>query len=112
MELTGKIIEIFDEQQVSDSFVKKECVIETQGDYPQKIKIEFVQDAVSKLNTCNIDDNVRIAINIRGREWLDKRDNTTKYFNSIQGWKIDKVGSELAEGKVKKVAQSDDDLPF
>jgi single-strand DNA-binding protein len=47
-DVTGRLHEIFDEQQVSDKFRKREFVLEVQdGQYPQQIKFQLTQDKTS-----------------------------------------------------------------
>ena len=70
-------------------FRKRDLVITTEGDYPQHILIEFVQDKVDLLNAFKVGDCVNVTINIRGREWTNPK-GEAKYFNSITGWKIEK----------------------
>jgi hypothetical protein len=44
-EVTGRLIEIFDEQQISEKFRKREFVIEVQdGQYPEQIKFQLVME--------------------------------------------------------------------
>lgn len=89
MELIGKIKVINPEQQVSASFRKREVVVTTEEQYPQHILIEFTQDKCDLLSNFNIGENVKVSINLRGREWVNPQ-GETRYFNSIQGWKIEK----------------------
>ena len=91
MEITGKIKWI-DEVKTygSNGFRKREIVITTQEQYPQNIIIEFVQDKCELLDSYQIGQDVRIGINLRGREWVNP-EGQTKYFNSIQGWRIDQL---------------------
>jgi hypothetical protein len=91
MEVAGKIKVISTEQQVSASFRKRELVVTTEEQYPQFISINFVQDKCDLLNSYQVGEEVKVAINLRGREWVSPQ-GETKYFNDIQGWKIDKVG--------------------
>ena len=93
MEVTGKIKVINAEQQVSATFKKRELVVSTEEQYPQFISINFVQDKCDLLNNYNTGDAVKVAINLRGREWVNPQ-GETKYFNDIQGWKIEKVQTE------------------
>lgn len=93
MEVTGKIKVVNAEQQVSASFKKREVVVATEEQYPQFISINFVQDKCDMLNNYNVGDAVKVSINLRGREWLNPQ-GETKYFNDIQGWKIEKTQSE------------------
>lgn len=89
MEIKGIIKHIRQEQQVSDSFVKRELVITTQEQYPQDILINFVQDKVDLIDPYIEGEEVIVSINIRGREWVNPQ-GESKYFNDIQGWKIQK----------------------
>lgn len=92
MELSGRIKKIFDEQTFSSGFRKKEIVITTQEQYPQDILIEFIQDKIDLLSQVTPGDEVKISINIRGREWINP-EGVAKYFNSISGWRLEKAGA-------------------
>lgn len=93
MELSGRIKKIFEEQTFGSGFRKKEIVITTQEQYPQDILIEFTQDKIDLLKQVSPGDEVKISINIRGREWINP-EGIAKYFNSISGWRLEKIGSE------------------
>jgi hypothetical protein len=61
---------------------------------------------------------VKIAINLRGREWINP-EGEAKYFNSIQGWRIENVSGGEAEVSTPlpvaedvPLAEEQDDLPF
>lgn len=92
MEVNGKIKVINPEQQVSTSFRKRELVVVTEEQYPQFISINFVQDKCDLLNNYRVGEQVKVSINLRGREWVNPQ-GETKYFNDIQGWKIEKVNA-------------------
>ena len=49
--------------------------------------IEFHQDKCNLLDGLLIGTPVIVSINLRGREWTNPQ-GETKYFNSIQGWRI------------------------
>ena len=87
MELSGTIKKLFETQQVSPTFRKREVVIETYENYPQVIMCEFTQDRADIPSRYNEGDKVTISINIRGREW-NNREGETRYFVSIQGWRM------------------------
>lgn len=89
MEITGVIKFVGQTEQVKDTFKKRELVITTKEAYPQHILIEFAQDKCSLLDNIQINEEVTVHINLRGREWVNPQ-GETKYFNQIQGWKIDK----------------------
>jgi hypothetical protein len=88
MELTGKVKVVNPEKQVNATFKNRELVITTDEQYPQDILIEFAQEKCDLLNSLQIGQQVKVSINIRGRGWVNPQ-GETKYFNSIQGWKID-----------------------
>lgn len=93
MEVTGKIKVINPEQQVSASFRKRELVVTTEEQYPQHIMIEFTQDKCDLLSNYKVGEPVRVSINLRGREWVSPQ-GETRYFNSIQGWRIERMAQE------------------
>ena len=124
MEVTGRIKTINDEQQVSASFKKRELVVTTEEQYPQHIMIEFTQDKCDLLNNYKGGEAVKVSINLRGREWVNPQ-GETKYFNSIQGWRIEKQQSEAPqtqsppmpaaqtfEPAANFTEEEHDDLPF
>ncbi|WGH28067.1 MAG: DUF3127 domain-containing protein [Candidatus Shikimatogenerans bostrichidophilus] len=93
MYLVGKIKDILDIQIFKNNFKKKSLILLTDEQYPQNILIDFIQDKIDLLNFININDKVKVFINIKGRKWINK-EGVIKYFNSIQGWKIEKIKNE------------------
>ncbi|MDC0176612.1 DUF3127 domain-containing protein [Polaribacter sp.] len=91
MEVIGKVKLIGDVQTFgANGFQKRELVVTTDDQYPQMIMIEFVQDKCDLLNNYAVGQDVKVAINLRGREWINPQ-GEAKYFNSIQGWRIEKL---------------------
>ena len=114
MEVQGKIKMIGQTQTFgSNGFRKRELVVTTEEQYPQHILVEFVQDKTDILDKYKVGQGVKVGINLRGREWVNPQ-GETKYFNSVQGWRIDK--SEGVEAPFEPVANLNaepvDDLPF
>jgi hypothetical protein len=85
---------------------------------------EFVQDKVDLLNNYDVGQDVKISINIRGREWKNPQ-GEIKYFNSIQGWRIEKLNNDPSSAEAPPTAplnsfetisdideKEHDDLPF
>ena len=95
MEITGKVRVVNPEQQVSATFKKRELVVTTDEQYPQHILIEFTQDKCDLLNNYPVGEEVKVSINIRGREWVNPQ-GETRFFNSIQGWRIEKMTAATA----------------
>ncbi|MCH9660760.1 MAG: DUF3127 domain-containing protein [Bacteroidetes bacterium] len=96
MEVQGKI-KMIDETKTygSNGFRKREVVITTEEQYPQHILVEFVQDKCDLLNAYQAGQSVKVSINLRGREWVNPQ-GETKYFNSIQGWRIENLSQANA----------------
>ncbi len=125
MEIEGKVKMVGETQTFGNNgFRKREVVVTTEEQYPQHIMVEFVQDKVDLLNNFNVGQPVKISINLRGREWTNPQ-GEVKYFNSIQGWRIEAgQGEQPAQGMppvppAEAFAPADnlneaehDDLPF
>ena len=120
MEVNGKIKVIGNTQDVSASFKKRELVVTTDEQYPQHILIEFAQDKCDLLNSYKVGQEVKVSINLRGREWVNPQ-GETKYFNQIQGWRIEITdtanGQSIANDTVPFAPATEletppDDLPF
>ena len=93
MELQGTIKKIGETQTFASGFQKRELVLLTEEQYPQPIQIDFLSDKIDLLNNVSEGENVKIGINIRGKEWTNPQ-GEVKYFNTITGWRIEKVSSE------------------
>lgn len=124
MNITAKIIEIFETTKVSDSFKKREFVVEFSENpqYPEYIKFEFIQDKCDLLNNYTAGEEVEVTFNLKGRKWTDPQ-GTVKYFNTLQAWRIDKKsGSAPSAGSSAPAMEepewlgdkddSDNALPF
>jgi translation initiation factor IF-3 len=123
MEVQGKI-KLIEETKTygNNGFRKREMVVTTEEQYPQHILVEFIQDKCDLLNNFKVGQQVKVSINLRGREWVNPQ-GETKYFNSIQGWRIENL--EVDNQAMPEVPPADafepatdfkeedyDDLPF
>ena len=124
MEIQGKIKLIGETQSIgSNGFRKRELVVTTEEQYPQHIMVEFVQDKTDLLDSYQVGQQIKVGINLRGREWINPQ-GEAKYFNAIQGWRIDNlqqaapanaaaVAPALAfEPATDLTADEPNDLPF
>ncbi len=122
MEVIGKIKLIGEVQTFgSNGFRKREMVVTTDEQYPQMIMIEFIQDKTDLLNNFNVGQDVKVSINLRGREWINPQ-GEAKYFNAIQGWRIENLSQASQASNLPPVDQFEpasnvsddepDDLPF
>jgi uncharacterized protein DUF3127 len=122
MEVVGKIKFLNLNQKISESYQKSEVVVSTDEQYPQHILIEFGGQKSDLLDKYSVGENVKVSINLRGREWVNPN-GETRYFNSIQGWRIEKMDAEAPTAAPMPAApafapatnlneEDDSDLPF
>ncbi len=116
MQVTGTVKVINGTQTFgAKEFKKRELVVTTEEQYPQTIMTEFTQDKCDLLNNFKVGDKVTVSINLRGREWVNPQ-GETKYFNSIQGWRIeantDAPGASFETQAAPAASNEPDDLPF
>ena len=125
MDITGKILEVSPTQQVKETFQKREFVVEyaENPQYPEFIKFELIQDKCAIVDGVKPGQMVKVHFNLKGRKWVDPS-GQTKYFNSLQAWKVDSAdaqgagappqASEVPPPIEPPVVDSgaDDELPF
>lgn len=106
MEVKGKVHAVGPTQIVSETFQKREMVLEYAENptYPEYVKFEALQDKCDLFDKINVGDEVEVSFNLRGRPWTDKG-GQTNYFNSLVVWRITSLG-----GSGEK--QGDGDMPF
>ena len=125
MNIKGRLIEKFETQQVSDSFRKREFVVEfaENPQYPELLKFELIQTNCEQLDQIDLNTDISVTFKLKGRKWTDKQ-GKTMYFNSLQAWRVE-VAAETTRGQdgnppppeepnwmSESSASEDDDLPF
>ena len=127
-QLIGKIKSIGAVEQKSDTFRMRMFVLTIDADtnYPQHIQLQATNDKCDLLNSFTIGSDVSVAFNLRGREWVNPTDNTVKYFNTLDAWRIEAATAQsspqsnpapmqnsIPENQVPvNVGTGGDDLPF
>ena len=115
MQVAGKLVVINPTQVVSEKFSLRKFVVETMDNYPQVIEMQVTQDKCSLLDAFQIGQQVNVDINLRGKSWQNPQ-GETKYFNTLEAWKIERVGGAPQGSTPPPVAVSqeieDDGLPF
>ena len=93
MELIGQLKLKYDTEKVSDKFSKRNFVLATDltTPYPNFLLIQLTQDKCNILDNFEIGDELKVQINLQGREWSSPQG--VKYFNTISAWRIEKIGS-------------------
>lgn len=86
LEISGTVKLITPEEEVgAKKFKKRLIVITTNETYPQDLPIEFTQERTDMLDYYKEGENVKVAINLRGSEYLGR------WYLSANGWKIEKI---------------------
>jgi hypothetical protein len=118
LETTGKIHAVFETQQITDRFQKREFVVETSDNpkYPQFVLFQLTGNRCDGLDGFSVGDDVRVEFSLRGRQWTSPK-GEVKYFNSLDVWTIDRVGASGFDSDNPPPPEApppdfDDDLPF
>ena len=133
MDIKGKVHEVSETTQVTDSLKKRELIVEyvENPQYPEYLKFEAIQDRCALLDNIKAGDDVEVFFNLKGRPWTDKTGKKV-YFNSMQLWRVNVLsGGAAASGgnsssgasnttpayappaaNISAGADDDDDLPF
>ncbi|MEO6758317.1 MAG: DUF3127 domain-containing protein [Saprospiraceae bacterium] len=103
-EVEGKLHKLFPTEQKSASFSAREFVLEIpDGNYPQLVKFQAVQDRCAMLDSYQEGDKIKVSFDLRGREW------NGKYLTNLNAWRIDRGGEE--SGSVRSAAPTDNSFP-
>ena len=108
--IEGKIFKIDATQQIKDTFKKREFIVETEEQYPQKVKFEFTQEKCDFLGSdadpvYKTGDKVKISFNIRGSEWQ------SKYYVNLQAWKIERNTENAGQSQSNEQGTSTMETP-
>ena len=91
-EIVGKLIFKEETQHISDRFQKREFVIEVENEksslWNDFVKVQLIQDRCDLLENIDLNENIKVYFNIRGRIWENK--GQVSYFTNLAGWRIEK----------------------
>jgi len=121
-DISGKLVVKDDVQNISDSFKKREIVLEIENernsDWNDFIKIQFTQDRCDLIDNYDLNEQIKVSFNLRGRKW--EKEGNVMYFTNLEGWRIEKAQANMVQQPVAAVPEVDivssdtevDDLPF
>ena len=97
-EMTGRLIEKFDTQEVTASFKKREFVLEKKEDangreFIEIIKFQLSQDRCDLIDPYEINEEIKVSFNIKGRKW--EKDDRVSYFTNLEAWRIERISAEV-----------------
>ena len=116
-EITGRLTEKFETQQISERFQKREFVLEIKEsssggmEFIDYIKFQATQDKCSLLDNIQVNDQVKVSFNLRGRKW--EKEGRVSYFTNLDAWRIEKSQSdETTVAGADNSNASSGDAPF
>ena len=124
MDVKGKVHEVSEVMNVTETFRKRELVLEIAENpqYPEYVKFEAIQDRCSLMDPLKAGDDVEVFFNLKGRPWTDPKSGRKNYFNTLQVWKVNVLGGQgdsssampqyAAPVDMSAAPGEDDDLPF
>jgi hypothetical protein len=117
METGGRIHALFETQQVTERFRKREFVLELADNprYPQYVQFQLTGDRCEDLEGFNVGDEVQVEFSLRGREWTSPK-GEVRYFNSLDVWTLERTGGQAAAEEPplpqENLGPPEDDVPF
>jgi len=129
-EITGRLIEKYDVQQVTETFKKREFVIQIDEEgngrtFTNYIKFQLLQANTDKIDSYNVNDEIKVNFNVKGNRW--EKEGKVNYFTNLDAWRIESASSgadshtqappperayEQAAPPQNKAPEVEDDLPF
>ena len=82
--VTGTVYNVGEIITFDSGFTKREFVIETDDQYPQKIKLELLKDATALVDESMLGEKVTASFDLQGREY------DGKFYTNVKCWKIEK----------------------
>lgn len=93
IEVTGEVVRVLATKSTgANDFKTRSVHVKTDEQYPQVLDIQFTQGNITLLDNLPVGQKVKITINLKGREWTNEK-NETVVFNTLQGWRIEKLNS-------------------
>ncbi len=106
LKVTGQIIQINPTETISDKFKKRTFTLALDAKYPQTIQFTLTQNRCDFGNQVRPGDGVEVYFNLEGREY------NGKCYNTLNVWKLEKMGAVNTAPVEKPMVNDDDDLPF
>ncbi len=112
-EITGSLILKEDTVNITDTFKKREFVIEVlnerNSDWNDFIKFQLTQNNCSLIDTYNLGDSIKVSFNLRGRKW--EKDGKISYFTNLEAWRVEKDQASTASMEQAPPAFQETDIP-
>ena len=118
--LEGRLVQILSAQEgqsTRGAWKKQDFIIETSEQYPKKVCICCWNEKTDELSKFQLNDNLRVSVNIESREY------NSKWYTDIKAWRIEQLNTESTTNSNHAISEDDisgvsfsndenDDLPF
>ena len=118
--LEGRLVQILSAQEgqsTRGAWKKQDFIIETSEQYPKKVCICCWNEKTDELSKFQLNDNLRVSVNIESREY------NSKWYTDIKAWRIEQLNTESTTNSNPAISEDDisgvsfsndenDDLPF
>ena len=112
---SGPVHAIGELRVISDKFSVREFVVEVGAgtEYPQLVQFQAANKKLELLDGLDVGSAITVHFNLRGRAWEPSDGGDTKYFNSLDAWRIERLGSApAAPPSAGQAGGGGDEVPF
>lgn len=117
--IEGRLIQVLTAQEgqsTRGAWKKQDFVIETSEQYPKKVCISCWNEKTDELSKFQLNDNIKVSVNIESREY------NSKWYTDVKAWRIDQLNDSAPVSNNSKAnddvsgvsftSDENDDLPF
>ena len=93
-DVSGKVYEVFETNQISDTFKKREFILEVENPNLQfqrtdYLKFQLTQDRCDLIDAFSTGDMIKVSFNLRGNKW--EKEGRVSYFTNLEAWRIERA---------------------
>lgn len=95
LEVTGKLHEIFQTQQIKENFSKREFVVEITDESPSGMvftnyaSFQLINNQTPVIDQFQLGEQVKVSFNIRGNRW--EKDGQARYITNLNAWRVERA---------------------
>ena len=118
--IEGRLVQILSAQEgqsTRGAWKKQDFILETTEQYPKKVCICCWNEKTDELSKYQLNDNLKVSVNIESREY------NSKWYTDIKAWRIEQANAENSVvsndtspsddvSGVSFTSDENDDLPF
>ena len=107
LKIKGRLIMVSERMKKTETFTMRIFAIETDGQYPQKIKFQLANDRCDLIDPVKVGEEITVHFDIRGNEWEGK------IINNLNAWRIERhISTATAPPPDNFPIHEPENLPF